>query len=49
MVPSMGRERGPLSQRLLVCRKAFRIRHTNGMEVGKKRARGFKRRPTGLK
>ena len=30
-------------------RKALRIRHINGMEVRKKRPRGFKKRPRGFK
>jgi hypothetical protein len=30
-------------------RKALRIRHINGMEVRKKRPRGFKKRPMGFK
>jgi hypothetical protein len=31
------------------CRKALIIRHINGMEVRKKRPRGFKKRPRGFK
>jgi hypothetical protein len=30
-------------------RKAIRIRYINGMEVRKKRPRGFRKRPRGLK
>ena len=44
------RETGPaLSQGVQAGRKALRIRHTNGMEVRKKRLRGFKKRPRGFK
>ena len=35
-------ETGPLSQGVQAGRKALRIRHINGMEVRKKRPRGFK-------
>jgi hypothetical protein len=35
-------ETGPLSQGVQVGRKALRIRHINGMEVRRKRPRGFK-------
>jgi hypothetical protein len=38
-------ETGPLSQGV----QALRIRHINGMEVRKKRPRGFKKRPRGFK
>ena len=40
---------GPLSQGVQARRKALRIRHINGMEVRKKRPRGFKKRPRGFK
>ena len=43
------RETGPLSQGVQARRKALRIRHVNGMEVRKKRPRGFKKRPGGVK
>jgi hypothetical protein len=36
-------ETGPLSQGVQARRKAFRIRYVNGMEVRKKRPRGFKK------
>jgi hypothetical protein len=42
-------ETGPLSQGVQAGRKALRIRHINGMEVRKKRPRGFKKRPRGFK
>ena len=42
-------ETGPLSQGVQARRKALRIRHINGMEVRKKRPRGFKKRPRGFK
>jgi hypothetical protein len=42
-------ETGPLSQGVQVRRKALRIRYINGMEVRKKRPRGFKKRPRGFK
>jgi hypothetical protein len=42
-------ETGPLSPGVQEGRKALRIRHINGMEVRKKRPRGFKRRPRGFK
>jgi hypothetical protein len=42
-------ETGPLSQGVQVGRNALRIRHINGMEVRKKRPRGFKKRPRGFK
>ena len=42
-------ETGPLSQGVQARRKALRIRQINGMEVRKKRPRGFKRRPRGFK
>jgi hypothetical protein len=35
-------ETGPLSQGVQAGRKALRIRHLNGVEVRKKRPRGFK-------
>ena len=47
-VPHLG-ETGPLSQGVQARRKALRIRHINGMEVRKKRPRGFKKRPRGFK
>jgi hypothetical protein len=34
-------EKGPLSQGIHAGRKVLRIRHVNGMEVRKKRPRGF--------
>jgi hypothetical protein len=40
---------GPLSQGVQARRKALRTRHINGMEVRKKRPRGFKKRPRGFK
>ena len=46
--PCLG-ETGPLSQGGQARRKALRIRHINGMEVRKKRPRGFKKRPRGFK
>jgi hypothetical protein len=46
--PCLG-ETGPLSQGVQAGRKALRIRHINGMEVRKKRPRGFKKRPRGFK
>jgi hypothetical protein len=42
-------ETGPLSQGVQAGRKALRIRYINGMEVRKKRPRGFKKRPRGFK
>jgi hypothetical protein len=42
-------EAGPLSQGVQVGRKALRICHINGMDVRKKRPRGFKKRPRGFK
>jgi hypothetical protein len=42
-------ETGPLSQEVQARRKALRIRYTDGMEVRKKRPRGFKKRPRGFK
>jgi hypothetical protein len=42
-------ETGPLSQGVQAGRKALRIRYINGMEVRKKRHRGFKKRPRGFK
>jgi hypothetical protein len=42
-------ETGPLSQGVQAGRKALRKRHINGIEVRKKRPRGFKKRPRGLK
>jgi hypothetical protein len=42
-------ETGPLSQGVQAGRKALRKRHINGMEVRKKRPRGFKKRPRGFK
>jgi hypothetical protein len=48
MTDNLG-ETGPLSQGVQARRKALRIRHINGMEVRKKRPRGFKKRPRGFK
>jgi hypothetical protein len=42
-------ETGPLSQGVQARRKVLRIRHINGMEVRKKRPRGFKKRPRRFK
>jgi hypothetical protein len=42
-------ETGPFSQGVQAGRQALRIRHINGMEVRKKRPRGFKKRPRGFK
>jgi hypothetical protein len=42
-------EAGPLSQGVQAGRQALRIRYINGMEVRKKRPRGFKKRPRGFK
>jgi hypothetical protein len=42
-------ETGPLSQGVQARRKALRIRYINGMEVRKRRPRGFKKRPRGFK
>ena len=42
-------ETGPLSQGVQACRKALRIRHINGVEVRKKRLRGFKREAQGVR
>ena len=39
-------ETGPLSQGFEEGRKAIRMHHINGMEVRKKRPRGFKKRPS---
>jgi hypothetical protein len=46
--PRLG-ETGPLSQGVQARRKALSIRYINGMEVRKKRPRGFKKRPTRFK
>jgi hypothetical protein len=46
MSTSLG-ETGPLSQGVQEGRKALRIRHINGMEVRKKRPRGFKKEAQG--
>jgi hypothetical protein len=40
---------GPLSQGVQAGRKALIIRYINGMEVCKKRHRGFKKRPREFK
>jgi hypothetical protein len=40
---------GPLSQGVQARRKAIKMRRINGMEVRKKRPRGFKKRPRGFK
>jgi hypothetical protein len=40
-------EKGPLSQGVQARRKALRMRHTNDMEVRKKRPRGFKKEAQG--
>jgi hypothetical protein len=37
-----GKEQGPLSQGVQAGRQARRIRHIHGVEVRKKRPRGFK-------
>jgi hypothetical protein len=42
-------ETGPLSQGVQAGRKALRKRRTNGMEVRKKRLRGFKKEAQGFK
>jgi hypothetical protein len=42
-------ETSPLSQGFQARRKALIIRYMNGMEVRKKRPRGFKKRPRGFK
>ena len=42
-------ETGPLSLGVQTGRKALRIPHIHGMEVRKKRSRGFKKRPRGFK
>jgi hypothetical protein len=42
-------ETAPLSQGVQVGRKAIRIRYINGVEVRKKRPRGFRKRPRGFK
>jgi hypothetical protein len=42
-------ETGPLSQGVQAGRKALIKRHTNGMEVRRKRPRGSKKRPRGFK
>jgi hypothetical protein len=47
-IPRLG-ETGPLSQGVQVRGKVLRIRHINGVEVRKKRPRGFKKRPRGFK
>jgi hypothetical protein len=39
---------GALSQGVQASRKALRKRDINGMEVRKKRPRGFKKRPRGF-
>ena len=41
-------ETGPLSQGVQAGTKALRTRHINGMEVRKKRSRGFKREAQGV-
>ena len=41
-------ETGPLSQGVQARRKALRIHHENGMEVRKKRPRGFKKEAQGV-
>ena len=41
-------ETGPFSQGVQAGRKALRIHHTNGMEVCKKRSRGFKKEAQGV-
>jgi hypothetical protein len=46
--PHLG-ETGPLSQGVQARRKALRIRYINGMEVRKKRPRGFKKMLRGFK
>jgi hypothetical protein len=43
------KETGPLSQGVQAGGKTLRIRYINGMEVRKKRPRGFKKRPRGFK
>ena len=43
------RETGSLSQGVQTGRKALRVRHMHGVEVRKKRPRGFKKRPRGFK
>jgi hypothetical protein len=47
MPPDLG-ETGPLSRGVQARRKTLRIRHTNGMEVRKKRPRGFKKEAQGV-
>jgi hypothetical protein len=42
-------ETGPLSHGVQARRKALRIIYINGMEVRKKRPRGFKKMPRGFK
>ena len=42
-------ETGPLSQGVQARKKALIIRYINGMDVRKKRPRGFKKRPRGFK
>jgi hypothetical protein len=42
-------ETGPLSQGAQARRKVLKIRHIHGMEVRKKKPRGFKKRPGGVK
>jgi hypothetical protein len=42
-------ETGPLSQGVQARGKVLRIRYINGVEVRKKRPRGFKKRPRGFK
>ena len=46
--PGLG-ETGPLSQGAQARRKALRIRHITGTAARKKRPRGFKKKPRGLK
>jgi hypothetical protein len=43
-----GEKTGPLSQGVQARGKALRIRHINGIEVRKKRPRGFKREAQGV-
>jgi hypothetical protein len=42
-------EAGPLGQGVQVGGKKLRVRHINGMGVRKKKPRGLKKRPRGLK
>jgi hypothetical protein len=44
----LGETTSPLSHGVLAGRKELRIRHINGMEVRKKRPRGFKKMPRGF-